>query len=461
MTSRLGNEYLEYPAGTDGAFPHDLIERREIVLGQDTTNTCNIALNDVDGDGLDEIATPLTLGDEDCVRLYRGDGRLVWENAEVRLYHAVYRDASRPPGGMGHMWHKSKHRHVLTEITDFDGDAKHEVVVGDGPVYVLDALTGDVKSVLDLGGRVALWNTVHDPTRDMNLLIACVDDLNRGPRVCCTDPVGTELWSIPSPGKGFCDCMHHGDLDGDGRPEIGFSVEEVKEFWLVDCDGCLRWKKNVPEELGDDPHVDDFLIDSILPSDRAQGKQLLLVTGPNLLDKDGRVLWSRRDDLHHPQKVLAANLRPELPGKEVYTVESFRRRAHLLTCDGETVWEYDNFTGAREGYESENSSIGRAIGRLTTAGDLVDWNGTGELAIVQAEMGGPDRKSRRDIPPEAVRRFAHILDRNGEAVAIFPIADSPMCALAANVTHSPGEDIVIVGHTTSRIYIYSKKFSVN
>jgi hypothetical protein len=457
MNDRAGNDYLEFPEGADGAFPENEVVRREIVLGEDTTNTCNIAIADVDGDGLDEIATPLTIGEEDSVRLYRGDGTLLWDNTDVRLYHAFYGDPARPSGGIAHMWHKSKHRHVLTEICDFDQDGKLEVVVGDGPVYVLDALTGVVKSVLDLGGRVALWNVVYDDKRKSNLLVACADDRERGPRAVAVDVAGEEMWAVPTPGKGFCDCMHHGDLDLDGRPEIGFSVEEARQFWVVNCDGRVLWKKDILEELGDDLHIDDFVIAPVLPEGRGEGNQLLLVTGPNLLDKEGRILWSREDRFHHTQKVMAANLYPERPGKEVYTVESYRRHAYLLSCDGETIWEYDNFTRAREGYEYEDPRLGRAVGRLTTAGDLIDWNGDGKPEIVQTEMGGVGGKRRKEIPPEAVRRFVHVLDRDGQVISIFPIDDSPMCACAAKVTGSPGQDLVIVGHTTSRIYIYTKK----
>jgi len=456
-SDRTGNRYLEFPLGADGSFPANEVDRREIVLGEDTTNTCNIAIADVDGDGVEEIATPLTIGDDDCLRLYRGDGTLLWDNTDIQLYHVFYDDPSCPSGGMGHMWHRSKHRHVLTEIADLDGDGELEVVVGDGPIYVLDALTGNVKAMFDLRGRVALWNIVHDPGRGMNIVVACADDAKAGPRVLAIDAAGEELWGVPTPGKGFCDCMHHGDLDGDGRPEIGFSVEEAQEFWVIDCDGCVRWKKNVPDELGDDPHIDDFVIDRILPADRIEGSQLALVTGPNLLDRDGHVLWSREKDLHHAQKILAADLQPGRPGKEVYSVESFRRHAWLFSCDGEKLWEYDNFTRARPGYEYKDERLGPAVGRLTTAGDLIDWSGNGRTEIVQAEMGGVSGDRHNVIPQEAVMRFAHILDGNGNPVSIFPIEDSPMCARAANVTGSATQDVVIVGHVSSRIYIYTKR----
>ena len=457
MKRTHGNDYLEFPAGADGSFPNDRVARREIVLGHDTVNTCNIAFGDVNGDGLDEIAIPITIGERDTVRLYRGSGELLWDNPGVQLYHAHYGDPDPPKGGMSHMWHRSKHRHVLTEIVDFDGDGRLEVVVGDGPIYVLDAATGDQKALFDLGGRVPLWNVVHDPARGHKLIVATADDRERGPRAVALDPEGAPLWSIPTPGRGFCDCMHHGDLDLDGRPEIGFSVEEAREFWLVDCDGNVRWKKNVPADFGDDLHVDDFTIDQVLPSDRMDGKQLALVTGPNLLDKDGNVIWSAAHHYDHAQKVLTQDLQPERPGHEVYTVESFVRRAHLMDCDGEPIWTYDNFTIVREGYESGIAGRGRAIGRLTTAGDFINWSGHGKTEIVQSEMGMTDKRWQKQIPHEHMRWFMHVLDRDGQPVTIFPIDDSPMCARAANVTDSPTDDIVMVGHYDSRIHIFSSR----
>ncbi len=459
MAERYGNSYLEFPQGADGLFPHNQVSRKEIVLGENTTNTCNIALADVDGDGLDEIATPLTLEEDDCVRLYRGNGDLLWNNTDIRLYHAYYNDPDCPPGGIAHLWHRSKHRHVLTEIADIDGDGKPEVIVGDGPVYILDGLTGCIKAVLDLGGRIALWNVVADPARGMSLLICAVDDRKRGPRVTAVDASGDEFWSIPTPGRIFCDCMHHGDLDRDGRPEIGFSVEEEETFWVIDCDGAILWKKHIPSELGDDPHIDDFLIDQILPEDRRAGRQLLLVTGPNLLDCNGNILWSGQDRYHHPQKVLAANLREDFPGKEVYTVESFKRCAHLLTCDGDPIWAYDNFTRTRKPYESATPGFEQSIGRLTTAGSLVDWYGNGRTLIAQTEMGYlpsvEEQKRNHPIPPDAMVWFLHLLDGEGRPAVIFPLDDSPMCACACRVTDTPGEDLVVVGHRNSKISIYS------
>ena len=42
-----------------------------------TSGTCNPAVADVDGDGLDEIAVPFNRGEEDVIALLRGDGSVV------------------------------------------------------------------------------------------------------------------------------------------------------------------------------------------------------------------------------------------------------------------------------------------------------------------------------------------------------------------------------------------------
>jgi len=75
---RFDNGYLKAPAGASLEFPSDRINHREIVLADvATVNSCNIAVGDVDANGLDEIAIPITIGEDDFVRLYRGNGEMV------------------------------------------------------------------------------------------------------------------------------------------------------------------------------------------------------------------------------------------------------------------------------------------------------------------------------------------------------------------------------------------------
>ena len=444
--------FLEFPTGCDGTFPSDHVLRREIHLGHDTINSCNIALEDVDGDGLQEIAIPITRGETDSVRLYRGDGSLLWENTHVRFYHAFYADPS--PTTVGHMWYRSAHRHLLTEICDFDGDGQFEVVVGDGPIYVLDAADGHIKTTLDLGGGVALWTVIEPHPGRPRLLIATVDERCGSPSVVAVDATGQIAWRLPTPGRAFCDCIRAGDLTGDGAPEIGFSMDDVHQFWLIDSTGRVLWTKDVPKDLGPDRHVDDFVIDRVLPSGAPDGKQVFIAPGPNLLDADGNVIWTHRDRFDHVQSTKAADIYPERPGKELYTVESFRLRSHLLSCDGELLWTYDNFSQVKEGLDES------VVLRLTTAGDILNWSGKGRCEIVQAEIA----TFRGDgvAPDEPVTLTIRVLDRDGQEVALFPYEDDPargfvgaMCARAAHVTDSPGDDVVVVTHNSGRILIFS------
>lgn len=450
MTCR---EIFEFPEGSDGTFPENKVSRREIFLGENTVNSCNIALEDVDGDGLQEIAIPITQGEEDCVRLYRGDGTLLWENSEVQFYHAYYNDPSPPP--LAHMWYRQRHRHLLTEVCDFDSNGELEVIVGDGPIHVLDAKSGRSKATLDLGGGVALWTVIEPGEGKPRLLIGTVDDRSGDPGVVAIDVNGRVAWRVPTPGRGFCDCIRAGDLTGDGRPEIGFSIDDAGQFWMMDCAGQILWTKEVQKELGEDRHVDDFLIDRISPSGTPEGNQVLLVTGPNLLDCQGNLIWTQRDLVDHAQIARAGNLFQDRPGKEVYTAASFVMHAYLFSCDGELLWTYDNFTKVKEG-------VGGVLTRLTTAGDIVNWSGKGRNEIVQTETAG--FRAEATLPDEPVTLYIRVLDREGHEVVLFPYQDDPahgfvgaMCAKAAQVTDSPGDDVVVVTHNSGRILIFSGK----
>jgi hypothetical protein len=446
-------EILDFPAGHDGTFPYDQVACREIVLGERTVNSCNISLADVDDDGLDEIIIPITEGELDDVRAYKGDGTLLWKNNAVQFYHAYYDDPT--PWPPGHIWYRSSHRHLLTEVCDVDDDGAQEVIVGDGPVWILDAETGQTKTVLDLGGGVALWTVFQPEPGAPQLLAATVTPRNEPPFVTAVDVAGRPAWRVPTPGRVFCDCIHAADLTGDGRPEIGFSVSDAGYFWMMDAKGNLLWSKDVQRELSEaETHVDDFVIDRISPAGRPDGNQILVAPGPNLLDCAGKLIWTARDRLDHAQSTRVRNLFPDQPGKEVYSVDSYDLVATLFTAEGEVLWDYDNFTRVKTG-------VGNPVRmRLSTASDWVDWFGQGEKALVQTEIVAFGREAT--LPEEPVTLHIHVLDRQGRAITVFPFQDDPgygiqgaMCGKAARVTGGMGEDVVVVTHNSSKLLIFS------
>ena len=81
--------------------------------------------------------------------------------------------------------------------------------------------------------------------------------------------------------------------------------------------------------------------------------------------------------------------------------------------------------------------------------------------IAQTEMGSvansESRPRKEPIPAEAMRWFMHVLNGRGEPVSIFPIPDSPMCALPATVSTAGGQALVTVGHDNSRMHIFSRR----
>lgn len=488
MYERFDNGYLKAPAGADLTFPEEQIVWRKILIDPEfeTVNTCNPAIGDIDGDGLDEIALPFNMGETDVLRLYRGDGTIIWEcrnepggndagknsalfemrfntgkswpeERRIRFYHSYYNDPLCPPQDLSHLWYRNNHRHLLTEICDVDGDGKKEVVVGDGPIYIIDGMTGTVKRIIELGGMCPLWNCIYDPLRKRTVIAVTQYTFRNTEkaRVLLIDGMtGAVLWEKEMPGGQFADCMHNGDLNGDGRPVFGFSISSpVEKFYCMDLDGNILWEKSVRQDLGDDAHVDNFVIDRILPeSDPVSGKQLALVCGPNIFDSKGNLIWKKieDEDLFHSQHIMTGSFIPDIPGKQIYVCESFVRRSHLFDCRGNKLWTYDNYTC---------HSDGKACERLTTAACVCDWYGNGTPYIFQTEMSFRKElwPAIASLPPDKRLRFAHLLSGSGEAVKIFPITCCPMCAIACKVTESPGDDIVIIGHHDSTIHIYSSK----
>ena len=438
----------------DGANPRldtSRIRLTEIPMGRENITTCNITLADLDGDGLQEIATVLTAGEEDCVRAYRGSGELLWENQDVQLYHACYGDGER--NSVPHMWYRSRHRHVLTEAHDWDGDGELKLLVGDGPIYILDGRTGRIEQTLDLKGSVPLWTVATDDAGSP-LLVATVNRKDEGGWLVGVRRDGGIAWSRRLPGQDFCDCMHAGTLGPDDRTVIGFSMDDPQLFRVVDVRGETLWERSVPAEIGDDRHVDDFRFARILPG--ADENQIASATGATLLAGDGTVLWSLRDVIDHGQAVRAGRFMPFVPGLQLYFAASFDGRAYLASAGGRVLWTYQNFTRVRPEFKD------MLCHRLTTAMDCVHWSDSGAEEIVQGEIV---YMSKHAVLDDEVTLHLTILDGDGQVVERIPYQDEPptdvgfignMCVRRGRVSGGTTDDIVVVTHNSSKILIYSR-----
>ncbi|MFW6159333.1 MAG: hypothetical protein ACOC8E_08260 [Planctomycetota bacterium] len=415
-------------------------------LGRDTYNTCNPGIGDVDGDGLDEVAVPIIEDDRCRIALYKGDGSELWRQDDVRFYNDYYGD---PAAHAGSHWHPaSRHRHLVTHIFDIDGDGRPEVVCADGPVWVLDAATGAVKGEIDLDAHVQVWCPAKLNGRDAPPSFVGGVQMRDGSGSSIVF-IGEDLRPdplVPVEGRSFEDFMWAGDVDRDGFDEIVFSLDSTRSMFLMDRSGQVRWKRKVEGVIGDDTHVDDVVIDPILPGDEPQ---ILMATGPALLDRHGEILWTRGDRYDHAQRVLAVPC-PDGDGKDVYFCESYARGAYLLDHGGNEVWRYDDFQRPRPEYENVLRF------RLTTAGCLADWFGTGEPVIVQAETAH-GRSDELALDGMATC-YAFLFSRDGGVIATIPFEDridrwgGAMCARRGRFTSPDRDDLVIITHSSSRMY---------
>lgn len=412
-------------------------------LGERTVNTCNPGIGDVDGDGLDEIAVAFNRGEQDVVALFRGDGSTVWETTDVPFYHSFYDDDELYV--RSHWHYRTNHRHLLTKICDIDGDGRLEVIVGLGPLCVLDAQTGELKRTFDLDGLAQVWDLGHLLTPDGWCIAAGVNHHERSGSILALDAEGRTIWQHETPGKSFEDKLLCGDLTGDGLDEIAFSMADAERFEVRKGNGELLWAKSVPDEIGEDTHVDDMVIAEIQPG----GRQLATSTGGCLFDADGTLLWSVGDRIEHGQKISLA-YPPGHDGARLFVNSKTGRKAWLLTPEGEILWEYGNWSSCTEGTHL-----------LTTAGDWGDWSATGSCEIIQSEvMSWPAASEPAQAEP--LTMYITILDADGQEIAKLPYQEAlapgfngAMCCLACHATTRDRHDIVLITHSSGELLIFS------
>ena len=433
-------------------------EMRGFPLAEECVASCNPAIGDLDGDGLDEFAVPYSLPDgRDCVACFKGDGRLLWVNDELAFYQRFYNDPERYAGF--HLHHRMGHRHLWAAVHDADDDGQPEVVVGIGPLYVLDGRTGRVKAVIDLRGGIHVWCFARfdGPGRPASL-VAALDPLDReGPGfvVALSATAGfPERWRMAVPSRRFEDCIKPGDLDGDGREVVALSLSDVRQFWAIDGSGQVRWKVNVEEKVGDDTHIDDF---RYLVHPR-WGRCLVTGTGGALIDAGGRIVWTLRERLEHGQTV---HLLPAGgPGEPAfYFADSFDGRALFATLDGEVTAVMEDFSTVVP------ERRGELVHRLTTAGDVTHWGPGGGPVVVQGEIVCVGH--RRDVPAGPLPLRLSAITPDGRYLGRLPVIDravsgsmmGPMCVRACRATRQAAttgrEDLLAVLHAAGQAVLYS------
>lgn len=268
---------------------------REIfnVTGQNLQMTGAVAVGDIDGDGIVEIAACTATQ----VKVFENDGTLKWTSSSLA----------------GHMNGTSD----APSIADMDGDGHPEVIVGnailnaDGSVKGLGSfgqggVTGNVGTAsvaVDLDGdgiqELVTGNAVyradgsvvwHNSEADGYVAVADFDGDGQGEIVSMnsgtvrlTDTDGTVLWraTIAGASSGFGGPPTVADFDGDGEPEIG--VAGRSNYTVFDTDGTKLWERTTQDGSSGNTGsaVFDFEGDGVAEAVYADETRLWVFNGPD------------------------------------------------------------------------------------------------------------------------------------------------------------------------------------
>ena len=182
-------------------------------LRDDNAYAHEIFRGDADGDGLDEIVVNM----QKRTLALRGDGSILWED-RTQAHHSDFLD-----------------------MADVDGDGRMELIYDHegcsaekGPVYVVDALTGQRKATIDYraqGLRHAQNAAIgtFDPSRKGKQLALC----GKLREITLWDMASGELlWKRDAPSS----LLSKGDWNGDGADELmvfslGANVDGMFSVW--------------------------------------------------------------------------------------------------------------------------------------------------------------------------------------------------------------------------------------
>ena len=301
------------------------------------------------------------------------------------------------------------------QICDFDGDGYLEIIcVMEKKFCILDGKTGACKKQYDLPADEA-----HD-------CIILADLTGRGARrtVILKDRY-FHMWALDNDFNLLW--THEGnlghfpwvsDVNGDGYDEV------MAGYDLLDHNGKLLWSCKDLED-----HADCLWVGDV----NGDGKPEIVVGGSVtcLYDAEGNELW-RYDGSIESQHVALGKFCPNLPGLQVAGLDRIRRGdgykgqwdgkdgMFLLDCEGKERWKEDRQTD----------------GWLTIVDALYNWNGENQDYILAYRRGG-------GVTPG-------LYDGEGNRVVSFP-ADGYV--LHGDLFGRGKEEVII--YSKDRAYVYS------
>jgi hypothetical protein len=339
----------------------------------------NLRFGDLDGNGEKDVligqvihhGPGQTHAELSCLTAMNLDGELLWQIGKPDPEN--HRIASDVP----------------FQIHDLDGDGRKEVVYAMGfRLIIADGRTGrtlrSIPTPLSrppenrynrILGDCLYFCDIRGKGRDSDILIK-----DRSNNLWAYDEHLEPLWSIR------CNTGHYPyakDIDSDGRDEV------IAGYTLIDDDGTVLW--SLDEFLGDKANG-IALVASGLPSDSAlKAVYAAGDWGMVIANTEGTIL--KQQVVGHVQHPTMANLRQDLPGLEMVTVNFWGNQGtiHLYDANGEIYHSFEpgpfgsmclpvNWTGDGTEYVLLN----------TNSGDGGMFNGYGQLAVAFPDDGHPD-----------------------------------------------------------------------
>lgn len=354
-----------------------------------------------------------------CLTAIDMDGNILWQKGEPSTKYEHGQISADMP----------------LQVYDIDGDGIDEVITARNfEVMILDGRTGEVKkkakmpvSSEDDGEKIIGVNEgiyAFDRINPDGIRIANFSGKDRPSdilvkdRYCRVYALNSDLelmWKFKSD-KNTGHFPYAIDINGDGYDEL------LCGYNLLDHNGKLIWSAPINED-----HTDEIISGRFMAGEpgtpEAEGHFACVsgTQGFNIIDYKGNIV--KHDDIGHAQRISTGNYCPERRGFELAVTNFWGHQGvvYLYDCYGNPIWEYEN----------------ELNGNMVTP---VNWDGDGiDLILLNAD---PKRGG--------------MLDGEGNTAVVFPDDGHPvMCVEAIDLFGDSRDELVVWDYHWMYIYTQS------